>query len=92
MKTRYVDDYLDTLEVEFPQVKRKELGKMMNRVTYLLSRYLISGYRGFSLVSGNGLKGKRYKITVSRVFNKRHLKGLRTIERKKRENINGTTR
>jgi hypothetical protein len=88
---KHTDDYIDELSVYFPQIEKKELRRMVNKMTSLLSSYMRDWYRGFSIRSKNSLvgDGRFNRFRVERIFGKHHLNSMKKAS-KKYNKKNGT--
>ena len=87
MEEKYIDDYLDELHGYFPQIRKKDLKRMVSSMTRQLSSYCRHWYRGFSVGSTNALSGetKRNKFIVARIWGKRHLNYMREATKKRND-------
>lgn len=84
MKEKYADQYIEELEIYFPEIEHKELHKMVNSLTGQLSSYMRVWYRGFTVRSKKSLlnDGKLNRFIVARVFGMRHLKNMQKAAKK----------
>lgn len=87
MKEKYADQYIEELEMYFPEIENKELLRMVNSLTGQLSSYMRVWYRGFTLRSKKSLlnDGKLNRFVVARVFGMRHLKNMQKASKKVKE-------
>jgi hypothetical protein len=51
MTEKYADQYVDELEIYFPEIEKKELRRMVKSLTGELSSYMRVWYRGFTIRS-----------------------------------------
>lgn len=81
MIDKCTDDYIEELEGYFPQIEKKELKRMVNSMTYLLTSYMKDWYRGFSLRSKDSLvaDGKLNRFRIQRIFGVAHLMKMRKV-------------
>lgn len=91
MVDKTTDDYIGELGAYFPQIEEKDLKKMVNSMTGMLSNYMRDWYRGFSLKSKSSLvgDGKLNRFRIERIFGKAHLMTMRKTT-KKHNKKNGT--
>jgi len=91
MIDKNTDDYMEELSGYFPQIEKRELKRMVNSMSSLLTVYMRDWYRGFSLRSKDSLveDGKLNRFRVERIFGKAHLMTMRKVS-KKYNKKNGT--
>jgi hypothetical protein len=84
MVDKYTDDYIKELEFYFPQIEKKELTRMVNSMTSLLTYYMKVWYRGFTVKSKSSLleDGKLNRFRIERIFGKAHLVNMRKVSKK----------
>jgi hypothetical protein len=87
MKEKYADEYVDELEIYFPEIEKKELRRMVRSLTGELSSYMKVWYRGFTIRSKKTLleDGKLNRFIVARIFSVRHLRNMRSAGKKVKE-------
>jgi hypothetical protein len=88
MKEKYADQYIEELEMYFPEIEKKELLRMVKSLTGQLSSYMRVWYRGFTIRSTKSLleDGKLNRFVVARIFGTLHLKNMRKAGKKVKEN------
>jgi hypothetical protein len=87
MTEKYADQYVDELEIYFPEIEKRSYAEWL-KATGELSSYMRVWYRGFTIRSKSFLEnGKLNRFIVARIYSRKHLTNMRTAGKKSKRKI-----